>query len=122
MFFGQFNYGKRGILDLTHRRLFTIRSFKRMLEGGGFRVEKVRGFGPPIQDMVGDTPLLRLLDRCAGFLARVWPSLFCYQFLVEATRLEEVEDILARTIDSQVEIQPAPRRAARAEEPTFRSS
>ena len=28
---GQFNYGKRGILDLTHTRLFTIYSFKKLL-------------------------------------------------------------------------------------------
>ena len=49
LMFGQFNYGKKGILDLTHKRLFTIRSFRRTLEGEGFRVESVRGFGPPIQ-------------------------------------------------------------------------
>ncbi len=94
---GQFNYGKRGILDLTHQRLFTIRSFRRMLEGGGFRVERVRGFGPPIEDMVGRTLLLRAIDRASSFLARLLPSVFSYQFLVEATRLDAVEDILARS-------------------------
>ena len=35
---GQFNYGKRGILDLTHTRLFTFASFRRLFEQGGFRV------------------------------------------------------------------------------------
>src|SRR6185437_9548148 len=29
---GQFNYGKRGILDMTHTRLFTFSSFRRLLE------------------------------------------------------------------------------------------
>ena len=28
---GQFNYGKRGILDLTHTRLFTFSSLRRLL-------------------------------------------------------------------------------------------
>ena len=97
---GQFNYGKKGILDLTHQRLFTIRSFCRTLEGEGFKVEKVTGFGPPIEDMVGDSPPLRFLDRIGDFLAKVWPRLFSYQFLVEATRLDEVEDLLASTIDT----------------------
>jgi 2-polyprenyl-3-methyl-5-hydroxy-6-metoxy-1,4-benzoquinol methylase len=90
---GQFNYGKRGILDVTHTRLFTIRSFCRALEGEGFHIEKIRGFGPPIEDVIGDSTLLRGLDRIAGALARIWPSMFAYQFLVEATRLDTDRDI-----------------------------
>jgi glycosyltransferase involved in cell wall biosynthesis len=96
LIFGQFNYGKKGILDLTHKRLFTVRSFRRLLEGGGFRVDRVRGFGPPIEDMVGQGSFLKALDRLAAFLARLWPSVFGYQFLMEATRLHDLEDILTR--------------------------
>ena len=40
---GQFNYGQRGILDMTHRRLFTLRSFRRLFEQSGFVVERVIG-------------------------------------------------------------------------------
>jgi 2-polyprenyl-3-methyl-5-hydroxy-6-metoxy-1,4-benzoquinol methylase len=107
---GQFNYGKKGILDLTHQRLFTVRSFCRTLEGEGFRVERVRGFGPPIRDMVGTSATLRVLDNVAGRLARVWPSLFGYQFLVEATRLDDVDSLLDRTLasatDERAAVQP----------------
>ena len=95
---GQFNYGKRGILDLTHQRLFTIRSFVRLLEQSGFEVRQARGFGPPIQDMVGRSALLTALDRLGGWLARFWPGLFSYQFLIEAVRKDEIRDILARTL------------------------
>ncbi|MBV9358710.1 MAG: glycosyltransferase, partial [Chloroflexi bacterium] len=35
---GSFNYGKRGILDLTHTRLFTFRSLRRLLEESGFEI------------------------------------------------------------------------------------
>ena len=84
LLFGQFNYGKKGILDRTHTRLFTVRSFCRTIEGEGFRVRAVRGFGPPIEDMVGDAWPWRALDRVANWLARLWPSMFSYQFLVEA--------------------------------------
>lgn len=97
---GQFNYGTKGILDLTHTRLFTVRSFCRTLEGEGFRIDSVRGFGPPIQDMVGRSRILRVMDGVAGWLARVWPSLFAYQFLVEATRLDDVDTLLDRTLES----------------------
>ena len=110
---GQFNYGKKGILDLTHQRLFTVRSFCRTLEGEGFRVERVRGFGPPIRDMVGTSGVLRLLDSLAGALARVWPSLFGYQFLVEATRLDDVDALLDRTLASAGEEGTATLPAAR---------
>jgi 2-polyprenyl-3-methyl-5-hydroxy-6-metoxy-1,4-benzoquinol methylase len=97
---GQFNYGKKGILDLTHQRLFTVRSFCRTLEGEGFRVHAVRGFGPPIRDMVGASRLLGLVDTVAGWLARVWPGLFGYQLMVEATSLDDVDSLLDRTLAS----------------------
>ncbi|MEM7416043.1 MAG: bifunctional glycosyltransferase/class I SAM-dependent methyltransferase [Gemmatimonadota bacterium] len=97
---GQFNYGKKGILDLTHTRLFTVRSFCRTLEGEGFRVESVKGFGPPIRDMIGRSFVLRAIDSVAGFLARVWPSVFAYQMLVEATRLDDVDSLLTGTLES----------------------
>ena len=38
LLFGQFNYGKRGILDMTHTRLFTFTSLRRLLEQSGFRI------------------------------------------------------------------------------------
>jgi len=33
---GQFNYGKRGILDLDHTRLFTFYSLRRILNQAGY--------------------------------------------------------------------------------------
>ena len=54
---GQFNYGKRGILDLTHTRLFTFESFRRLFEQGGFRVRGDRGIPGPFPLAFGnETP------------------------------------------------------------------
>ena len=36
LLFGQFNYGKAGILDRTHTRLFTFRSISHLLRDAGF--------------------------------------------------------------------------------------
>src|SRR3954464_1497484 len=83
---GQFNYGKRGILDLTHARLFTIYSFRKLLTNAGFTVRQVRGFGPPIRDMVGENGGLRLADAAASLLARAWPRLFAFNFLIVAEK------------------------------------
>ena len=98
LLFGQFNYGRRGILDMTHKRLLTLGSFRRLLVAEGFRIDQIRGFGPPIRDMLGDTRLLRTLDRLLARFARVWPRLFAYQILVEATRIDSLEDVVGLTV------------------------
>jgi len=97
---GQFNYGKRGILDLTHKRLFTIYSFTKLLKNSGFTISTVRGFGPPIRDMIGEDGGLGLADSISGFLARRWPRLFAFNFLVVAHKDPELDDIYDRTAAS----------------------
>ncbi len=80
---GQFNYGKRGILDLTHTRLFTLRSFRRLFAQGGFDVLEARGIPAPFPIALGESGLARLLLRVNQALIRISPSLFAYQiFLV----------------------------------------
>jgi glycosyltransferase involved in cell wall biosynthesis len=95
---GQFNYGKRGILDLTHTRLFTTYSFRKLLADAGFVVEELHGFGPPIRDMVGESTTLRAVDATSGRLARLWPRLFAFSFLVVARKADELEDLYTRTV------------------------
>jgi glycosyltransferase involved in cell wall biosynthesis len=97
---GQFNYGKRGILDLTHKRLFTVSSFKKLLRDGGFVIKEVRGFGPPIRDMVGSGPVLKMLDSAFSKLALRWPRMFAFNFLIVAEKEDELEDIYSRTASS----------------------
>jgi SAM-dependent methyltransferase len=82
---GQFNYGKRGILDLTHTRLFTFQSFRRLFEQGGFRVLETRGIPGPFAMALGEGSAGRLLTRLNDLLIRVARGLFSYQifFVVE---------------------------------------
>ena len=80
---GLFTYGERGILDITHKRLFTIASFKRMLKETGYVVVSVRGIGIPFQ-LLFPNWLGEFLSLISNGLAQVWPSLFAYQILVEA--------------------------------------
>jgi glycosyltransferase involved in cell wall biosynthesis len=95
---GHFNYGRRGILDLTHTRLFTTSSFYRLLRNAGFRIDSIRCFGPPVADLVaGNSKLMRSIDVISAWLARHWKSLFGYQILIEATRPKTVQDLMERT-------------------------
>ena len=59
---GQFNYGKRGILDITHTRLFTFGTLRRLFEQAGFEVTEVRGLPAPFPLAVR-----RQLARARGF-------------------------------------------------------
>ena len=60
LLFGQFNYGKAGILDRTHTRLFTFRSLRQLLDDAGFRIKEIRGVPAPFPKVLGDG----LLGKC----------------------------------------------------------
>lgn len=96
---GFFNYGRKGILDRTHKRLFTVKSFKRYLKQGGFTIiEDVKGFGPPIHDLAKDKSwLLRRMDYFAYCLANWLPGLFAFQFLVIAKKDLTLRSLLEQT-------------------------
>jgi 2-polyprenyl-3-methyl-5-hydroxy-6-metoxy-1,4-benzoquinol methylase len=85
LFIGQFNYGRTGILDLTHTRLFTFRSFRRLFQQGGFRIRAERGIPGPFQLLFGDSSLSRALVAINKLLIRIGRGLFSYQlfFVVE---------------------------------------
>ena len=46
LLFGSFNYGKKGILDKTHTRLFTFSSFKKLV-GYNFEILETKGIPAP---------------------------------------------------------------------------
>ena len=95
---GWFNYGRRGILDLTHKRLFTVDSFRRLLKNAGFQIDRVIGFGPPLADLIGGrSMLIKIADRALARLARVWPRMFAYQILIECTRTDSPADLMRQT-------------------------
>src|SRR5262249_43237388 len=101
---GQFNYGRRGILDLTHTRLFTLGTFKRLLRNAGFRIDEVRGFGPLV-DLAGKGRPSRLsaaVDGLFAGLARYWPRLFAYQLLLVCTRTDSPSDLMKQTFREDI--------------------
>ncbi|WP_347273574.1 bifunctional glycosyltransferase/class I SAM-dependent methyltransferase [Candidatus Kuenenia sp.] len=98
--YGSFNYGRRGILDLTHKRLMTVNSFRRLLENSGFKVEKIMGFGVPLLDMNGSSKHMALLDMISFRLARIWPRLFAFQILAICHRPDSIEDLMEQTFQN----------------------
>jgi glycosyltransferase involved in cell wall biosynthesis len=106
---GWFNYGRRGILDLTHRRLFTVDTFRRLLVNAGFRINSIKGFGPPLSDLSSNgSPIFKMADRVLASLARTWPKLFAYQILIECTRTDSPADLMKQTFPETMEMAQEP--------------
>jgi 2-polyprenyl-3-methyl-5-hydroxy-6-metoxy-1,4-benzoquinol methylase len=94
LFLGQFNYNKRGILDLTHTRLFTRSSMRRLLRETGFVVEKEKGIPFPIPFFVRPGFWQSLLMKTQLFLIKISKGLFAYQILMVARALPTPETLL----------------------------
>jgi hypothetical protein len=95
---GQFNYGKRGILDMTHTRLFTFSSLRQLLEQRGFDMTASRGIPAPLPLALGDNLLSRLLLAVNNACIRFLPKLFSYQIFVVAAAKPSLELLLQRAI------------------------
>lgn len=80
---GIFNYGKKGILDMTHTRLFTCTTLRRLFEQSGFSMTTRRYIPAPWPLVFGNGVFGRFMMGTHKLLCRIWPSLFAYQFLME---------------------------------------
>jgi glycosyltransferase involved in cell wall biosynthesis len=95
---GRFDYDRRGILDRTHLRFFTRRSFDRLAHEAGFKTIRCEAVGTPFEvvrrrsgagidahtdDKKQTGVLARILAGVNGWLASKWPNLFAYQYVYE---------------------------------------
>jgi glycosyltransferase involved in cell wall biosynthesis len=96
---GQFNYGKKGILDQDHARLFTFRTLRRMLRITGYDVIEERGIPVPFPLIVKNATLQQLLLNLNQLVIWWWNGLFAYQIAVRARPRPTVNFLLqtART-------------------------
>jgi glycosyltransferase involved in cell wall biosynthesis len=92
---GQFNYGKSGILDSTHTRLFTFRGIVRLLRDEGFRIKEVRGIPAPFPKALGEGFLGHGILKANLALLRLSKSLFSYQIFIRAETTPDVDFVLA---------------------------
>jgi predicted TPR repeat methyltransferase len=89
IFFGRFDYNERGILDRTHLRFYTRRTATDLIAAAGFDVRETEATAMPHElavPILGKAPWrgpARALSRAS---ARIWPTLFGYQFVIEAVK------------------------------------
>jgi len=112
LLFGNFNYGKRGILDLTHKRLFTFRSIISLFEQAGYEILSVQGTPVPFPLILGNGPLTRGLLWLNGLMLRLRKSMFAFQSFLVLQPLPTLNHLMDETrINSELRrqaMQPTP--------------
>ena len=101
---GQFNYGRVGILDRTHTRLFTFRSLEELLEQSGYRVIETRGIPAPVPKALGDHWFSRALLAVNRGLIHLSRGLFSYQIYMRVQAFPAVDHLLGETISSSASL------------------
>ena len=113
---GNFNYGKQGILDLTHTRLYTFGTLRKLFEQCGFVVEEVRGIPAPFPAALGLNAFSRLLVRVNGFLIRLSRGLFSYQIFMRVAPTPTVDALLEDSMAGSITRASEARRAQQEEQ------
>lgn len=82
---GRFDYDQRGILDATHLRFFSRRSFLRAAGNAGLVPTATAHTGLPLDALgLSDSGRsVRAIGSIDRGLVAVWPTLFAYQFVFE---------------------------------------
>ncbi len=104
LFLGHFNYGRKGILDRTHTRLFTFASLRELFAQTGYEVTEVRGIPAPFPKAIGDNWLGGLLIALNRFGIALFRGLFSYQIFMRAVARPTVEALLKETVSSTEEL------------------
>jgi glycosyltransferase involved in cell wall biosynthesis len=107
LLFGNFNYGRKGILDRTHTRLFTFNSFRELMAQTGYTILEMRGVPAPFAKALGHNALSSFLAHLNTLLIAILPGLFSYQMFVRARALPTVKNLLSETISSSEKLRQA---------------
>lgn len=85
LLFGKFDYQQKGILDRTHLKLFTLKTFRKLAVGSGLTIIK-EDFTPIplplVHEFFSKGKPLYIFHMFNNFLARLIPTLFCFQFIL----------------------------------------
>ena len=92
--FGLFNYGKKGILDITHTRLFTFKTLIKLFEQSGFIIEEVEGIPAPWPLILGENFLGYFAVKINKLLNKLFPGIFAYQIWLTVKPSPSLEYLL----------------------------
>jgi len=97
LIFGNFNYGRRGILDKTHTRLFTLSSFKKLIIDQNFEIKKIFSIPPPFPLVIRNKFFGSFLLNVFKFFNKIKRRLFAFQFLMIIKSKPNLEYLLKKS-------------------------
>ena len=97
LLFGQFNYGRQGILDRTHTRLFSINALRELLDQAGYKILEIKGIPAPFPKAIGYNPVSRGLLALNQMLIFFRRGLFAYQIFIRVEAQPTVSNLLQQT-------------------------
>jgi hypothetical protein len=97
LFTGRLNYGRRGILDETHRFLFSRHSLKELLSDSMFSITSLKGLPPPIGLLPLPKWLTSILEPILNSLVSLFPGLFAYQWICVSKPMPTADSLLEKT-------------------------
>ena len=86
---GRFEYENRGIMDRTHMRFFTLASFRQLLRDADLEILRLTATPVPLPLVVPvryHGLLLNTIHGLSAMVARVWKTMFAYQFIAIARK------------------------------------
>ena len=78
---GRFSYAERGILDITHKRLFTRAQLRQTLQDCGYDIVKIKPVPVPFE-AVTKLKIAKPLAWISNALAWIWPTMFAFQWFI----------------------------------------
>lgn len=90
---GRFSYAERGILDITHKRLFTRAQLRQSLEDCGYVVQSIQPVPVPFE-AVTQMRIAKPLAWLSNLMALIWPTMFAFQWFVIARPKPGVKQLI----------------------------
>ncbi len=84
---GRFPQHEKGLFDRTHLRFYMLEGWRHLLTAQGFRVHALHVTGIPVglaAPAYAPPTVVRALERISYEVARLWKTLFAYQFVITA--------------------------------------
>lgn len=78
---GIFKYTDKGILDSTHTKLFTKKTFIELFDNCGYKVVGKAVTPIPFENIFSNTKIVNTMSSINMFFAKLMPGLFAYQFV-----------------------------------------
>lgn len=87
LLFGQWDYKDTGILDRTHLRFFTAKTWCGMVKESGYQIvnfKAVEGIVPWVHHLGKVATFRRIPEYINNLAINYWPTLFAINFMIEA--------------------------------------